>query len=120
MDDGRHFWVEEAERYIAACGERRSSIRASEFALQVRRTPAQLAREFHASVGQCVKQYFVRRQLDRAKELLRTTGRTTQEIAIEAGFGTPRTFYRLFKRCTGQSPTEYRQESSLALPEVRH
>jgi len=109
--DERDFWLAEAERYIAGCLERRSSIRASEFALQVRRTPPQLAREFHASVGQCVKQYFVRRQLERAKELLRTTRQTTEEIAVEAGFGTPRTFYRLFKRCTGVYPTEYRQES---------
>lgn len=120
MDDGRDFWVAEAERYIADCGERRSSIRASEFALRVRRTPAQLARQFHASVGQCVKQYFVRRQLERAKELLRTTARTTQEIAVDAGFGTPRTFYRLFKRRTGLSPTQYRQESSLAVTDLRH
>lgn len=120
MDGTKTFWVSEAESYISECWLRRSSVRASEFALRVRRTPAQLARQFHQSVGQRVKDYFVRRQIENAKELLRTTGRTTEQIAIETGFGTPRTFYRAFKRCTGTSPSEYRQESSLAGTALRH
>lgn len=119
MEDTRAFWLAEAESYIGDCRRRRSSVRASEFALRVGRTPAQLARQFHASVGQCVKDYFVKRQVENAKELLRTTGRTTEQIAIDAGFGTPRTFYRAFKRCTGNSPTGYRQESSLVMTAIR-
>jgi len=119
MEDTKAFWLAEAESYIAECRGRRSSVRASEFALRVGRTPAQLARQFHESVGLCVKEYFVKRQVENAKELLRTTGRTTEQIALDAGFGTPRTFYRAFKRSTGSSPTSYRQESSLAVTAIR-
>jgi AraC-like DNA-binding protein len=120
MEEMRAFWVAEAESYLADCKRRRSSVRASEFALRVGRTAAQLARQFHASVGQCVKDYFLDRQVESAKELLRTTRLTTEQIALDTGFGTPRTFYRAFKRCAGVSPTEYRQESSLAMTAIRH
>ncbi len=108
MSEARAFWLGEAETYIAHCRARGSSLRASEFAAWTRRTPTQLAREFHLSVGCRVKDYFRMRQLERAKELLRTTRRTTEQIAGESGFGTARTFYRAFRRSTGVSPTEYR------------
>lgn len=86
--------------------------------MRVRRTPARLAQEFHLSVGFGIKVYFENRQIEEAKELLRTTGRTTAEIAALAGFGTVRTFYRAFRRATGFSPTEYRKEMSLAGADV--
>jgi AraC-like DNA-binding protein len=108
------FWLQEAERYIAECRRRVTSVRACEFALRTGRTPVQLAREFRASVGSGVKDYFRVRQLEHAAELLRTTSRGTADIALDAGFGTARSFYRAFRRSTGMSPTEYRKEMSLA------
>jgi len=110
----KSFWLAEAERYIADCRMRVTSVRACEFAARTGRTPVQLAREFRASVGSGVKDYFHIRQLDHAAELLRTTSRGTAEIALDAGFGTARSFYRAFRRSTGMSPTEYRKEMSLA------
>ena len=110
----RTFWLREAERYIADCRARVTSVRAFEFAAQTGRTPVQLAREFRASVGSGVKDYFRVRQLEHAAELLRTTARGTADIALDAGFGTARSFYRAFRRSTGMSPTEYRKEMSLA------
>jgi transcriptional regulator GlxA family with amidase domain len=114
MEDGKSFWLAQAQSYLSDCRTRASSVRASEFALRMRRSPAQLAREFHASAGCCVKDYLKTLQIERAKELLRTTERSTAQIAVETGFGTVRSFYRAFRRCTGISPTEYRKEMSLA------
>jgi AraC-like DNA-binding protein len=114
MDGGRAYWLLEAERYIADCRGRGTSVRACEFAVRTGRTPVQLAREFQASVGCGVKHYFRVRQLERAEELLRSTERGTADIAVDAGFGTARSFYRAFRRCTGMSPTEYRKGMSLA------
>jgi two-component system response regulator YesN len=108
------FWVAEADRYMAECEEARSSVRASEFASRMNVTPARLAILFRASVGSGVKDYFSSRQIERAQELLRTTGHSTALIAMTTGFGTPRSFYRAFRRCTGMSPTEYREKMSLA------
>ena len=114
MDRSRTFWLREAERYIADCRARATSVRACELAVQTRRTPVQLAREFQAAVGCGVKHYFRVRQLERAEELLKSTARGTADIAIDAGFGTARSFYRAFRRSTGMSPTEYRKRMSLA------
>ncbi|MEA2336021.1 MAG: hypothetical protein QOE82_28 [Thermoanaerobaculia bacterium] len=114
MDEAKAFWLAAAERYIEDCRRTASSLRVSEFASLMRRTPVQLGREFQSEVGLGVKEYFSMRQIDRAKELLRTTGQSTATIATDLGFGTPRTFYRAFKRCAGQSPTDFRKKCHLA------
>ena len=115
----RAFWLSEAEAYLAECRVRCSSVRASELANRVRRTPAQLAHEFHLIVGSRLKDYLFARQIESAKELLRTTHRTTADIALQTGFGTPRSFYRAFRRSVGMTPTHYRKEMSLAVPDLR-
>lgn len=119
MDESRLFWLTEADFYISECRTRATSLRASEFALRLRRTPVQLARAFHAAVGCSVKEYFNERRIELARELLRSTSRCTSEIAAAAGFGTCRSFYRAFRRCTGMSPTQYRKGMSLAVPPMR-
>jgi|SRR6185436_4146628 len=113
-------WRSAADRYISDCHAAATCVRASELALRMNVTQARLAREFHASVGICVKDYFTARQIERAQELLRTTDRGTARIAADAGFGTVRSFFRAFRRATGLSPTEYRQKMSLAKTDLRH
>lgn len=119
MDDQKAFWLAAAERYIDECRRSRSSVRVSEFASRMKRSAVQLGREFQASVGIGVKDYFSIRQIDFAKELLRTTGHSTARIALHSGFGTARTFYRAFKRSAGISPTTFRKEMSLGETEFR-
>jgi AraC-like DNA-binding protein len=115
MDDSKTYWVTAAERYLADCRAKAATVRASEFAGRMRRTPVRLAREFQQSVGMRLKEFFSERQVEYAKELLRTTARGTAQIAVDAGFGTPRTFYRVFRRRAGLSPTDYRREQSRAV-----
>jgi two-component system response regulator YesN len=110
----KEFWLAAAESYVEDCARTASSVRASEFASRMQRTPVQLARAFHEAVGSTVKDYLVVRQIERAKELLCTTRRSTAHIAAAAGFGTPRSFYRAFKSSVGVPPTEFRKEMSLA------
>jgi AraC-like DNA-binding protein len=117
VSDAKGHWLEAAERYVADCRARATAVRASEFAARMNLTPVQLVRHFHASVGICVKEYLRARQIERAQQLLRDTRQGTAEIATAAGFGTARSFYRAFRLCTGMSPTEYRQEMSLAKPD---
>jgi AraC-like DNA-binding protein len=117
MDDRKAFWLAAADRYIEECCRNGSSVRVSELAAIMERTAVQLAREFQSAVGGGVKDYFSRRQIDCAKELLRTTGQSTAQIAIDSGYGTARTFYRALKRSAGQSPTAFRKEMSLGAPE---
>ena len=119
MDDQKAFWLAAAERYIDDCRRSATSVRVSEFASRMKRTAVQLGREFHSSVGLGVKDYFSMRQIDHAKELLRTTGQSTARIALHSGFGTARTFYRAFKRTAGVSPTAFRKAMSLGEAEFR-
>lgn len=119
MVHSRAFWLAEAEFYLRECRAEKRSVRASEFALHVKCTPARLAQDFHLAVGLGIKTYLTTRQIEEAKELLRTTSHSTAEIAVLTGFGTARTFYRAFRGASGISPTEYRKEMSLAGADFR-
>src|SRR5690349_21548931 len=119
MHTARMFWLAEAESYLQDCRKELRSVRAADFARRMKRTPAQLAREFLAHVGWGIKEYLSNRQVKMAKELLANTPRTTAEIAALTGYGTTRSFYRAFRRTTGASPTEYRKELSLVATESR-
>jgi len=104
----RGFWVAEAERYVTECQDIRTSVRASELAQRLNLSPTQLAREFREAVGTNVGDFLKERQLDLAKTLLVTTEISAARIGIEAGFGTPRSFFRAFRRVYGMTPNEYR------------
>lgn len=47
-------------------------------------------------------------RVDRAKDMLASTRLTIKEIGDSCGYSDPNYFSRVFKRITGQSPTEYR------------
>ena len=49
--------------------------------------------------------------IDIAKERIFDPGRSISEIAYELGFRYPQHFTRLFKKCVGQSPNEYRTQN---------
>ncbi len=48
---------------------------------------------------------------DMAKEKVLDTSRSISEIAYEMGFKYPQHFTRLFKKCVGTSPNEYRAQN---------
>ena len=83
-------------------------------------TPDTLARQFALSrsalmdrfpkvTGFPVKQYLHRRRIEQAKKLLQTGKVTVREAAKLVGYEDFSTFYRNFKKHTGQSPTEYKE-----------
>ena len=120
MNEKRAFWLAAADRYIDDCRRNGTVVRASELALRTGHTAVQLSREFQSAAGVHVKDYLFRRQVDLAKELLRTTSKSTAQIAAVTGFGTTRSFYRAFKRAAGVSPTAFRKEMSLEEENIRH
>ena len=61
--------------------------------------------------------YVNRIRIEKAKELLRNTGKTIQEISDVIGFVDQKYFSRQFKKETSLSPTEYRMQNSQ--PETR-
>jgi two-component system response regulator YesN len=48
-------------------------------------------------------------RVERAKELLISTGLTNERIGKEVGFGSSLSFVRTFRKLEGVSPAEYRK-----------
>ena len=50
------------------------------------------------------------RRVERAKEMLRAVEMRVLDVAVACGFKSQQHFARMFRRISGASPTEYRQE----------
>ena len=65
---------------------------------------------FKKYTGISPTQYHLLLRIQKAKEMLVSTGKSFKEIAIELGFESYFYFSRIFKDKTGQSPMEFRKE----------
>lgn len=72
-----------------------------------------LRRQFRAQTGYSLKEYMLRTQLKRAKNLLALSPLSVEQIAAETGFADPFYFSRLFKKRVGVSPTTFRLTSGI-------
>ncbi|MEJ2405160.1 MAG: helix-turn-helix domain-containing protein [Candidatus Thiodiazotropha sp.] len=68
-----------------------------------------LHRRFQAITGMPPQKYYQALRIERAKELLETTQKSIDQIALETGYVDTTSFRRLFARITSVSPTRYRQ-----------
>ena len=71
---------------------------------------------FRRRAGAGPKEYLQRYRVDRARNLLRATAWPVGMVAANTGFRDVYYFSRVFKRITGQSPTEYRNDPDHAPP----
>ena len=67
-----------------------------------------LARTFKAETGETLNEYLNKIRVEKAKLLLSITNDTAQDISYTVGFNSSQSFYNVFKKYTGSSPTEYR------------
>ncbi len=72
-------------------------------------SPNYLSDMLRVQTGQTTQQHIQNRVIEKAKELLSTTGMTVSEIAYYLGFEHPQSFHRLFRNRTSVSPLEFRQ-----------
>lgn len=61
-------------------------------------------------MDQSVTELIETRKLTEAKNLLTSTNKSISEIGFELGFNEKAYFSNVFKKKTGQTPTEFRQE----------
>ena len=61
--------------------------------------------QFKARTGRTWLEYVNALRIERAQELLRETDRKVTSIAFQCGFEDLSTFYRAFKRITGNTPS---------------
>ena len=72
-------------------------------------SPNYLSDMLRVQTGQTTQQHIQSRLIEKAKELLSTTGMSVSEIAYQLGFEYPQSFHRLFKNLTSVSPVQFRQ-----------
>jgi AraC family transcriptional regulator len=96
------------ERYAQACFRQHTAVRASELATELNITAPYLSRIAREVMGEPIREFLRKKQLAHAAHLLRTTSRSIGEIALAAGFGTPTTFYRTFRKAFATTPDAYR------------
>ena len=69
-----------------------------------------LAKSFRAEYGQTITAYINNLRITKAKQLLRFTNKTVEEIGAEVGIGNPAYFSRIFKEIEGVGPRKYREQ----------
>ena len=72
-------------------------------------TPTYFSKLFKNSTGEGCNNYIVRKRIQKAKSLLETTSMKTGKIAILVGYKDTNYFSLAFKKQTGMSPTEFRE-----------
>lgn len=71
-------------------------------------SPNHLSMIFSQQTGQPFIKYLTDYRMNKAKELLRCTGKKSSAISMEVGYRDPHYFSYLFKKTQGMTPTQYR------------
>jgi len=74
--------------------------------------PYHFCKIFKKTTGSTLIEYINLIRIHAAERLLRDSDHSITEIAEQVGLGNPNYFTKLFKRCTGVSPSQWRKESS--------
>ena len=81
----------------------------ADLAAEFGQSESQLRSVFRAAAGVPLGQYIHNYRINRAMYLLRRGDQPIAEVAADAGFGSPQSFSRAFKKTTGMSPRTYRE-----------
>lgn len=99
--------VDEVKDYIEKhYGEEELSLNL--LASHVNFSPNHLSMIFSQQTGQTFSRYLTDYRMNKAKELLRCTGKKASVISMEVGYKDPHYFSYLFKKTQGMTPTQYR------------
>lgn len=99
--------VEEAMHYIEQ-NYADEELSLNLLASHVNFSPNHLSMVFSQETGQTFIKYLTDYRMNKAKELLRCSGKRSSVIASEVGYKDPHYFSFLFKKTQGMTPTQYR------------
>ena len=74
------------------------------------------SRVFHQQTGGSIHEYLLTRRIKRSCDLLRTTAKSIDEIALTVGFSEVTYFITCFKKMMSQTPLQYRKASRQRFP----
>ncbi len=109
-DRDYHYLVKQAKEYVYKHLHEEIFVKNIAGSLGV--TPEHLSRTFHHAEKITLKQYILDERIERAKNLLRYSDISIAEISRYLAFSSQSHFADIFKKRTGKSPTEYRQDFS--------
>lgn len=87
-------------------------------AAHVSMNPTYFSRFFRQKTNEHFITYLCRVRMEKAAELLRDPGYKVYEICDHVGYQSKQHFYKLFKKHTGKTPSEYRND--ILRKELRH
>lgn len=99
--------VEEVKQYIED-NYHREELSLNLVSAHVNFSPNHLSMIFSQETGQTFIKYLTDYRMNKAKELLRCTGKKSSEIAQEIGYKDPHYFSYVFKKTQNVTPTQYR------------
>lgn len=83
----------------------------TEYAQELHITPDHLNRVVKSLTGKTAKEHIQSRIITAAKRLLYFTDLSNKEIGFELGFSEPANFSAFFKKCTGISPSKFKEKN---------
>lgn len=107
-EENVHQMITIAKRYIDE--HLTEELFVSKIAADLYITPNYFSRLFKRVTGEGCNEYIVRKRIEKAKSLLKTTSIKTGKIAMMVGYKDTNYFSLAFKKHTGKSPTKYREE----------
>lgn len=103
-------FIEHIECFIAQNKQEEKTIPTIEdIATRMAMTPRYLSDALKAETGKTAMENLHLHMIDKAKDLLMASNASVAQVAYALGFEYPQYFARLFKKKTGETPTQYRQ-----------
>ncbi|MDO5299526.1 MAG: response regulator [Clostridia bacterium] len=72
-------------------------------------SPHYIRQIFKQHMGEAFSDYVIRKRMEKAGTLLRTSGMLVQDVALTCGYANQRYFASSFKKYYGRTPTDYKQ-----------
>lgn len=74
-------------------------------------SPYHFSRLFHEATGRPPHRYLIERRIQVAQKMLQSEQSSMVEVALDTGFGSQASFARAFRKVTGVTPRQYREQS---------
>ncbi len=96
-------------KQIQECALEKVVYTTEELAQKLAMSRSKLNKKINTLTGMSIANYIKHIKMEKAKELLKNTNLQVNEIAYQIGYEEASLFTKVFKKTTGQTPTNYRQ-----------
>lgn len=94
--------------YIRRCYHTEISV--NDLAEALHMTPSYAGQLFHDVMGKTFSEYLNEYRIDRARDIILQSSSTIYEVSRAVGYSNMAYFYRMFKKLTGVTPSEFRNQ----------